>query len=29
VSSLFIFLEKTKQKIVTALESLRLRGRSP
>jgi len=27
--SLFIFLEKTKQKIVVALESLRFQGRSP
>ena len=26
---LFIFLEKTKQKIVVALESLRFQGRSP
>jgi len=29
VVSLFIFLEKTKQKIVVALESLRFQGRSP
>jgi len=29
VVSLFIFLEKTKQKIVTALESLCFQGRSP
>jgi len=28
VVSLFIFLEKTKQKIVSILESLRLQGRS-
>jgi hypothetical protein len=27
--SLFIFLEKTKQKIVVALESLCFQGRSP
>jgi|AGBJ01.1.fsa_nt_gi hypothetical protein len=29
VVPLFIFLEKTKQKIVMTLESLRLQGRSP
>jgi hypothetical protein len=29
VVSLFIFLEKTKQKSVMALESLRFQGRSP
>ncbi len=29
IVSLFIFLEKTKQKIVVALESLRFQGRSP
>jgi len=29
VVSLFIFLEKTKQKSVVALESLRFQGRSP
>jgi len=29
VISLFLFLEKTKQKIVVALESLRFQGRSP
>ncbi len=29
VVSLFIFLEKTKQKIVVALESLRFQGRLP
>jgi len=29
VVPLFIFLEKTKQKIVVALESLCLQGRSP
>jgi len=29
VVSLFIFLEKTKQKIVVVLESLRFQGRSP
>jgi len=29
VVSLFIFLEKTKQKIVVALESLCFQGRSP